>query len=73
MNINPSWKRTTIIDIKHQDIYDIYIDENGNEYDLSGNKISVSYLLNYIPNQIIQISNSISIDIDNQDIITNNK
>ena len=73
MNVNPSWKRTTIIDIKHQDIYDIYIDENGNEYDLSGNKISVSYLLNYIPNQTIQISNSISIDIDNQDIITNNK
>jgi hypothetical protein len=40
-------KKTYIVDVKNQDIYDIYIDKYGNQYDLSGK------LINNINNQNI--------------------
>ncbi len=43
--INPTWKRRTILDIKHQDMYDIYEDTSGNTYDLSGNSIPLQQWL----------------------------
>jgi hypothetical protein len=40
--MNPSWKHRQVVDIANQDIYSIYEDAEGKQYDLSGNPLGPS-------------------------------
>ena len=48
-NINKlnNLKKITIYDIRHQDIYDVFKDDKGYYYDISGKLINIEQYINY--------------------------
>ena len=61
---NIEYKKITICDIQHQDIYVVYQDIKGYYYDLSGNVINIEKYINHNTTQGHTNNNSYKIKAD---------